>query len=82
MQTAGGARFDCMATKNSHCRVVVLVDEAEVVLTLVDSNGVKLDEDKFGLRRNAPKISPRAVATDVYNLLYQCANDAANSDED
>jgi hypothetical protein len=71
-----------MAQKNTHCRVIVAVDEREVVLTLVDSNGTRLDEDNFGLRKGSPPIDPRAVARDVYQLLYQCASDATLGDDD
>lgn len=71
-----------MAPKNTHVRVIVSVDEREVVLTLVDSNGTRLDEDTFGLRRGSPPIVPRSVARDVYQLLYQCASDATLGDDD
>lgn len=82
MQSASGSRLHCMALKNQHCRVIVAVDEREVILTLVDSNGTKLDEDTFGLKRGSPPIVPRSVARDVYQLLYQCASDATLRDED
>jgi hypothetical protein len=71
-----------MTAKNTHVRVIVAVDEREVVLTLVDSNGTMLDEDRFGLTKGSPPIVPRAVARDVYQLLYQCASDATLSDDD
>jgi|LakMenE01Jun11ns_1017448.scaffolds.fasta_scaffold9940549_1 hypothetical protein len=82
MQSASGSRIDCMAAKNTHCRVIVSVDDREVVLTLVDSNGTKLDEDHFGLAKGSPPIVPRTVARDVYQLLYQCASDATLGDDD
>ena len=82
MQSASGSRIDHMATKNTHVRVIVSVDDREVVLTLVDSNGTMLDEDRFGLSRSSPPIIPRTVAKDVYQLLYQCASDATLSDDD
>jgi hypothetical protein len=47
----------------------------------VDSNGTMLDEDRFGLAKGAPPILPKSVARDVYQLLYQCANDAVNGDD-
>lgn len=76
-----GSRIACMAERNTHCRVIVAVDEREVVLTLIDSNGTMLDEDRFGLSRGSPPIHPKSVARDVYQLLYQCANDAVNGDD-
>lgn len=71
-----------MAPKNIHCRVIVTIGLRDVVLTLVGSDGAKLDEDEFGLRKTAKPIDPQMVARDVYSLLYQCANDAVNNDED
>jgi hypothetical protein len=82
MQSASGSRIDHMANKNTHVRVIVAVDEREVVLTLVDSNGTRLDEDRFGLTKGSPPIVPRSVARDVYQLLYQCASDATLSDDE
>jgi len=82
MQSASGSRIDHMATKNTHVRVIVSVDDREVVLTLVDSNGTRLDEDRFGLRKGSPPIVPSSVARDVYQLLYQCASDATLGDDD
>ena len=82
MQSASGCRIEWMTTKNTHCRVIVAVDDREVVLTLVDSNGTRLDEDRFGLRKGSPPIIPRSVARDVYQLLYQCASDATLGDDD
>lgn len=70
------------AGKNTHCRVIVSVDEREVLLTLLDSNGTRLEEDRFGLAHGAPPILPKSVARDVYQLLYQCASDATLNDED
>lgn len=70
------------AEKNTHCRVIVSVDEREVMLTLLDSNGTRLDEDRFGLTPGSPPILPRTVAKDVYQLLYQCASDATLRDDD
>lgn len=68
--------------KNNHCRVVVLVDSREVVLSLVDSNGDQLEEERFGLSQHVDDISPRSVATDIFQLLYQCASDAVHTDDD
>lgn len=69
------------ATRNTHCRVIVAFEPREVTLTLVDSNGTVIDEERFGLVSGASDIQPRSVAIDVWNLLYQCANDAINGDE-
>jgi len=71
-----------MTPRNSHHRVIVLVDEREILLQLIASNGQILDEDKFALRRGAPPIDAKAVALDVFSLLYQCANDGVNGDDD
>ena len=82
MQSASGCRIDGMAAKNTHVRVIVSVDDREVVLTLVDSNGTRLEEDRFGLSKGSPPIVPQSVAKDVYQLLYQCASDATLGEED
>ena len=82
MQSASGCRIEGMATKNTHVRVIVSVDEREVMLTLVDSNGTRLEEDRFGLSKGSAPIAPRSVAKDVYQLLYQCASDATLGDDD
>lgn len=68
--------------KNTHCRVIVSIDPREVVLSLIDSNGERIEEDRFGLSAGSVDIQPRSVAGDVYQLLYQCANDAVNSGDD
>jgi hypothetical protein len=64
-----------------HCRVVVHVDEREVTLSMIDSNGTELENDAFALKKAADAIDPRHVCRDVYNLLYQCATDAVHRDE-
>jgi len=66
---------------NKHCRVIVHVDEREVVLSIIDFNGTELEHDAFMLKKAADPIDPRGVARDVYNLLYQCAIDAIHRDE-
>ena len=69
-------------TRNQHCRVVVLVDDREIMLQLIAANGQVLEDEKFALRKGAPPIDSRAVCADVFSLLYQCANDGVNGDYD
>ena len=48
---------------------------------LIDSNGERLEEERFSLANGSQDINAKAVASDVFQLLYQCANDAVNGDD-
>jgi len=57
-------------------RVTVEILPRAVTIRFVDSDGRKLEDERFILPPDAPDVLPRRVARDVFDLLYQCANTA------
>lgn len=62
-------------------RVVVEIAERGVTIALVNANGVRVEDERFGLAPQAASILPLAVGRDVFNLLYQCASDAVTASD-
>lgn len=66
----------------SPVRVIVEIHAREVGIYLYAAGATNpakpLDAERFGLPGDAPDILQAKVGRDVFDLLYQCANDAVN----
>lgn len=62
-------------------RVVVEIAPREVIISLTDTAGARIEEERFHVSRGFPDVSPPQIGRDVFNLLYQCASDAIHRDE-
>lgn len=68
-----------MAPPEPIYRVVLEVHPRGTILRLVDAKrSAVIEDERFILDRSADDLPPDRVARDVFNLLYQCANDSVN----
>lgn len=68
-----------MAAPEPLHRVVVEVHRRGVSLRLINAvKGAVVEDERFVLSAESDDLPPDRVARDVFDLLYQCANNSIN----